>query len=290
MAPLRSTAALLALALCATGCNSQRTGPPGPVSVVASMFPLAELARGVRPPGRAVRVTDLTPSGAEPHDLELNSRQVDLLTDADVVVYVSGLQPAVDEVVRKRTARKDRGVVDVRRGSTDPHVWLDPVHMRKAAGLVESAIRAARSDAPHASAFTDEAPARFRSQLDALHEEFASGLSGCRQKLIVTAHESFGPLAALYGLRQESISGSGPEAEPDPRRLSELVDLIRAKGVRTVFTEPGSPDGAAATLAREAGVRTAVLDPLEVRPSDDATYFSVMRRNLGVLREALDCS
>ena len=50
----------------------------------------------------------------------------------------------------------------------------------------------------------------------------------------------------------------------------------------------------AETVARVAGVSTAVLDPLEGLTSKQedggADYFSVMRQNLAALRAALGCT
>jgi zinc transport system substrate-binding protein len=46
-------------------------------------------------------------------------------------------------------------------------------------------------------------------------------------------------------------------------------------------------------VAREAGARTAVLDPIEgltpQEASHGATYLSLMRQNLAALRAALGC-
>jgi zinc transport system substrate-binding protein len=75
--------------------------------------------------------------------------------------------------------------------------------------------------------------------------------------------------------------------------LAELVTEVKEKGVTTVFTETIVSPKLAETLAREAGVKTAVLDPIEgltderVRAGDD--YASVMRENLAALRSALGC-
>ena len=69
---------------------------------------------------------------------------------------------------------------------------------------------------------------------------------------------------------------------------------MRATGATTVFTEPLVSEKLAQTVAREAGAATAELDPLEVlSPSEEAggaDYFTVMRKNLTVLRQALGCT
>ena len=51
-------------------------------SVVAAFYPVAYAAQRIR--GDRVDVTNLTPAGAEPHDLELNPDQIDKVLDADL--------------------------------------------------------------------------------------------------------------------------------------------------------------------------------------------------------------
>ena len=62
----------------------------------------------------------------------------------------------------------------------------------------------------------------------------------------------------------------------------------------TVYTEPLLAPEIGETVAREAGVQTAVLDPLEGLTEEQLdrgeNYFTVMRANLAVLREGLGCS
>lgn len=86
------------LAACGGGPSRD---PGGPLQVVAGFYPLAEAAAAVGGPD--VTVTNLTPAGAEAHDLELSPSQVDLVLDADLVVLLgSGFQPALEAGVERR--------------------------------------------------------------------------------------------------------------------------------------------------------------------------------------------
>jgi zinc transport system substrate-binding protein len=122
---------------------------------------------------------------------------------------------------------------------------------------------------------------------------YRDGLAHCARRLIVTAHEAFGYLARRYGLRQEGVAGLSPDAEPDPERIAQLTDLARREGVTVVFTEELVSPRIADTLAREAGVHTDVLNPLEGLTDRErragANYITVMDDNLRKLRTALDC-
>lgn len=309
----RVAAALAAaLALPACGDGEQRgSGGAGRIQVVASFYPVAEAAARVG--GPRAEVTNLTPAGAEPHDIELTPSQVDRLEDADVVVYLGhGFQPAVEEIAERRQSGSvdlldvlglddpagasgeggdgghDHPAVDG--DELDPHFWLNPRLMARAA----TAVSAALAGASPADAGLFEANAgRYREDLDALDREFAAGLKACDRKEIVTAHAAFSYLAERYGLTQLAIAGLSPETEPDADRLARLTDQIAAKGITTVFYEELVAPTVAETLAREAGVATAVLNPIEGLTQDQIAagkdYAAVMRDNLAALRAALGC-
>ena len=174
----------------------------GRISVVASFYPMAEIASRVG--GDRVKVTNLTPVGVEPHDIELTTRQVDQLQDADLVIYLGkGFQPAVAEIAERRS----KGSLDVLAGDLDPHFWLDPTLMVRAVDRVTSAL----GDTFMANAH------QYKDGLDALDDEYQRGLADCERKEIVTSHEAFSSLARRYGLTELAIAGLSPESEPDAR-------------------------------------------------------------------------
>jgi zinc transport system substrate-binding protein len=306
----------LAIALMGAGCRAESNdagaqtgrGPEAHISLVASVYPLVEVARRVG--GERAAVTSLTPTGSEPHDFELTARSVDAIEDADVLLYLGeGFQPAVEEMAERR----DGVTIDLLEGKPllarpagdehaeeeeaghregrDPHVWLDPMLMIQMVGQIVQAL--SQVDPTGAQAYERNA-AGLVAELEVLHADFQSGLAGCRRRTIVTSHAAFGYLAARYGLEQESISGLSPEAEPDPDRLDELAELVEREGVTTIFTETLVSPEVAETLAREAGVITAILNPLEGLSDEEVeageNYASVMRRNLATLKEALGCA
>ena len=258
--------------------------------MVASFYPAFEAAQRVG--DERVAVTNLTPAGAEPHDLELSGDQVDRIEDAAVVLYLgSDFQPGVEEAVE----RADGEVVDLLSPDMevvagDPHFWLDPSLMSKAVDQVRSAL--VKVDPANAAAYEAGAGA-YRAELGRLDQAFRDGLADCERRVIVTAHDAFGYLARRYGLTQEPVAGLSPESEPEPSRLSELAAKVRREGITTIFYETLVSPKVAEALAREAGVATAVLNPLEGLTEEEAqsgeSYVSVMRDNLVALRAALGC-
>ncbi len=282
-------AGLLTLAALAACGDDGAVGDGDRLMVVASFYPLAEAAQWVG--GDLVDVVNLTPAGSEPHDLELSPDQVDRILDADLVIYLGGgIQPAVEDAVDRADVAHLDLVDDVRLEAEDPHFWLDPTRMAEATVAIGAAL--ARAGPDDAATFSANV-AEYRGELDALDAEFARVLASCARREIVTSHAAFHYLAERYGLEQLAIAGVGPESEPDPERLADLADLIDEHGVTTVFYETLVAPDLADTLAREAGVTTAVLDPIEGLSEealgDGASYVSVMEENLASLREALGC-
>jgi zinc transport system substrate-binding protein len=286
-----------------TACGSSGTAAEdAKVSVAASFYPLAEAASRVG--GDLVSVQDLTPPGVEPHDLELAPDDIETIANAEVIVYLGGgFQPAVEDALPEAedavtvdaldavaTRRPPAG--EAEEGLTvDPHVWLDPARYEEIVRAVAGAL--AKADPANETTYHANAQA-YIGQIASLDEDFRSGLSDCERTTIVTSHEAFGYLANAYGLTQVGILGLSPEAEPDPRRLAELRDLVEREGVTTIFAEELVSPDVAETLASEAGVRVAVLNPIESLTDAQAKvgedYLSLMRENLDTLRRALDCA
>jgi zinc transport system substrate-binding protein len=269
---------VLFFVLLAAGCTTNEEAfSLEPRLVVASFYPLAWAAESVAN-ASTTDVVDLTPPGAEPHDIELSPSDVETIDRAELVVYVGGgFQPAVEDAVASRTGRS----LDLLPDGGDPHIWLDP------ARFAQSVERIARAVGTAGSA---RDVIRRLNQLDS---EYRKGLVRCDRRAIVTSHAAFGRLAHRYGLTQIALAGLSPEAEPTPRDLERLVEEVRASGATTVFTEPLVSSRIADTVAREAGVDVATLDPIEglseSRLSAGDDYVSVMRENLAALRKALGC-
>jgi zinc transport system substrate-binding protein len=275
-----------ALVVAATACGPSGPARGGAPSVVAAFFPLAATARALTAPPVVVR--DLTPPGVEPHDLELTTDDMDAILDARLVVLMGkGFQPGIESGADRRAGPTLR-VLDRLHVGDDPHVWLDPVLLRRVVGLLATALGRAM---PSARAGIRARAVRVDAALAELDRAYRRGLARCDRRVIVTAHAAFARLAARYRLRQRSVAGISPEQEPDPRRLAELADLVRREHLTTVFTERLVSPRIATTLARDAHVRTAALDPIE-SPARDRTfagYLRSMRANLVALRRALGC-
>lgn len=304
---------LTALTACSSSGAADKNGD-GKLSVTASFYPMQYLAQEIG--GDHVSVDTLTKPGVEPHDLELSPRQTATLGESDVILYLKGIQPAVDDAIGQSGVKNtvdaatltklekhgtgvghdhggdehseedEHGHDHESEAGADPHIWLDPVKYAEVAEGVGKALE--KADPDHAAAYKKNTKALVE-KLDGLNTKFEDGLKKTESKTFITTHSAFGYLAERYGLDQEGISGVDPESDPSPARIKELQDIAKEDKVSTVFFETLASDKTAKTLANDAGLKTDVLDPLEgiTGKSKGDDYIEVMESNLGALEKAL---
>ncbi|MFE3741581.1 metal ABC transporter substrate-binding protein [Streptomyces sp. NPDC059134] len=313
------TLGMVALSACSSSDTTGKSGD-GKLAVTASFYPMEYLARQIG--GDHVSVTTLTKPGVEPHDLELKPRQAAQLGEADVILYLKGIQPAVDKAIDQSGAKT---VVDATTLTTlenhgtatghghdddhadeaehghdeaghgheesetdgkDPHIWLDPVRFAEVAKGVGASLE--KADPDNAAAYKKNTSALV-TKLDGLNTSFKEGLASTATRTFITTHAAFGYLAERYGLEQEAIAGIDPESEPSPARVKELETIAKRDKVTTVFFETLASDKTARTVAGDSGLTTDVLDPIEgiTDKTKGRDYIEVMRSNLAALRTAL---
>jgi zinc transport system substrate-binding protein len=300
--------ALAVVAVMVSGCAAFSDGDTddGALTVAAAFYPLQFVSERVA--GEHVEVTALTRPGTEPHDLELDVRETGVIVRADLVVYESGFQPAVDDSVEQNAegAVLDAAeVVDLvaaeesheeheshfaeeghEHDDVDPHFWQDPLRMADLGDSVAEQL--AEIDPDHAGDYERNA-ARLRSELESLDASYDAGLADCERDTIVVSHDAFGYLEK-YDVHLEPIVGLSPDAEPTAAVLGELQELIRTEGITTVFSEPLEP-ALGEGLASDLGLTEGVLDPIEGLTDESAgeDYVSLMEANLQAIREASAC-
>jgi zinc transport system substrate-binding protein len=274
----------------------------GKLRIVATFYPLAAFARGVA--GDLADVSAIVPAGIEPHDYEPTPQDVLSIRKADMFIingagmdnWAKKLRPELERIGKSVVVMEDSMTLlahddeEVGGQAPDPHFWLDPLLAKRETETIRDAL--SLLDPDHAAAYAGNTDA-FAKRLDALDQAYRTGLASCTRHDIITSHDAFGYLAKRYGFAAHPIAGLSPEEEPSPKRIAELSDLAKKLDTRYIFTESLVSPKIAETLAREAGARTLVFNPVEgLTPAEAAAgedYFSIMQANLANLEKALEC-
>jgi zinc/manganese transport system substrate-binding protein len=258
--------------------------------------------------GEAVEVACLARSGADLHDFEPQASEVRKLADADIVVLNGlGLEPWIGKLVRNSGFRGK--IVEACEGvdviahrddhpdsashahdhQVDPHAWHEPASVRIYVRNIGVALAAA---APGSAEDFAAREARFLAELDRIDAwargEFAAMPPDKRR--FVTSHDSLAYLGRAYGIEIISVSGISASAEPSARRVAEVIDLIRASGVRAVFVDSADNPALMRRIASDTGVRiggSLLTDGLDAPGSGADTYLGMLEQNLRRILDSL---
>jgi len=290
------------------------------IEVYASIYPMYYFAKEI---GKEKIVLELmVPPGAEPHDWEPTAKLMAKMEKADVFIY-NGVQMEMwaDRVIGA-LSNKDLIVVEASKGidllkleehsgeheehdedlkeenkdhevhhdhgEYDPHAWLDPIRAIEQAKTIKDALL--KVDVENKE-FYEANFNQLSDKLRGLDNKFKGELKDRKMDEIVVAHAAFGYLADRYGLKQIAISGLTPQEEPSAFKMVQIIELVKEHGVKYIFYETLTSPKLSKVLAEEAGVQTAVLNPIGGLPREDIgagkDYISIMEENLESLKKAV---
>lgn len=292
-----------------TGCTDSLGDHPieeGKLQVYVSIYPLADFAQKIG--GERIEVTQLVPTGVDPHDYEPKAKEMAQLSRADLFFYNgAGLEGWVDRMRSMLDSERtlivdtsegikllswedhdDHGDHDHGHSDRDPHVWLDPVRAKQQAAQIRDGL--IKVDPQHKQEYQSNYE-QLAQRLDALDEKISQMVKQAQKKEIIVSHAAFGYLTDRYGLEQIAISGLSPSAEPSAQKLKEVIQLTRKHEIDVILFEPLVSGKVAEVVRKETGAQTRILNPIEgltikdVEQGED--YFSLMDKNIESLKQAL---
>jgi zinc transport system substrate-binding protein len=280
--------------------------------IVVTIPPLAGIVRGVAT--EDVRLSTLIAPGKSEHGYELTPQNLADLASADIVVYVGlDLDPHIARFVKEHPSAQRRVVCfadavgftpasteehhdaheeaeehdgDGHHHGVDPHLWLDPQLVVKVLPSIATAIAEAQkakgAGGPAAAEATMTRSRAMADRVRALDIELAKTLEPLKGQAIVTHHNAWGRFASRYGLHIAAVIREIEGQEPTPESIAKSVEAVRSQHARGIFVEPQFNPAAAEAIAKAAGVRLGVLDPL-----GHGDWFELMRTNTKSLVETL---
>lgn len=310
-------------------------GATSPLRVVSTLPTPGEVARAVG--GDEVQVEVLAQGWADPHSISPTPALMSRVREADLFLEIGlGLELWAERVIEgsgnprirpgqtgwcrvtdglprlEVPERVDRSEGELHPDG-NPHMWLDPLYVRRMAEAVEAALARLR---PEAAAGFAARRAEFQRRLDvALFGEdlvalvggerlaraaWTGGLEGLlarpykgspladrlagwlarardlRDRPVIVYHRSWVYFAQRFGLEVAGTIEEKPGIPPSAAHRERLMALARERGVRTIAYEAWYDPRIPRLLAEDTGAR-AVEVPLEVGGTLEATdYFSLL--------------
>jgi ABC-type Zn uptake system ZnuABC Zn-binding protein ZnuA len=289
------TVALLAVIAGILAWTKEKPGlrEEGKLRVLTTFLPVYVFTANVA--GEYAEVENLLPGGVGPHEYSFTPADIQKIANADVIVMnglglESWMQKLIDQsgtqaqVVVASEGVTGQGIADHGAAPGDdaavnPHVWLDPA--RAAQMVLFIGEKLALADASHAMAYRSNAAA-YAARLGTLDREYvaAMGAFSKEQRAFVAFHSALDYVAERYGMSQVAVIEEFPGKEPSAQYLASVVDVIREKNVRALFSEPQFSSKVIETVAVETGRVIHEIDTVETGDFSLDTYENVMRKNL----------
>lgn len=310
LALLSLTGAAL-LAACGQENSEADAGKDGDkLEIATTIYPVYAFTKEIV--GDTANVSLMVPAGTEAHDYEPSAKQIAELNESDALVYhnenmetwIPTAESSINEEVNivKGTENMvllpgsdhehDHSHSEGHEGHShdyDPHTWVSPHRAKMEVASITEQLSELYPDM--ADEFKANADA-YIEELTELDHLYTEAFEHASRQDFVTSHTAFTYLAVDYGLNQIGIAGLTPEEEPSAARLAELANFVKENDIQYIYYEETGSDSMAKTLAEEAGVEMAVLNPLESLSQEamdeGADYISVMKDNLTALQKTTD--
>jgi manganese/iron transport system substrate-binding protein len=281
--------------------HSATANSPGP-KVIATTAVLCDLTRQI-----AATTIDLIcpiPSGSDPHIYEPKPGDRKAIEEAKLVLYSGyNFESSLIKIIHSASTAAPKiavGEVAVPSPQTlkedgkteaDPHVWHNA---RNGIPMVETIQRELANVAPENTALyakNAQTITKEIAQIDAWIKVQVATIPPASRKL-VTTHDALGYYAKAYNIPLEgALEGMSTDEKPTARRVADLVRIIQATRVPTIFAELTINPKLIEIVAKEAKVKVSdrelFTDGLGEPDSEGATYQKMLIANTQAIVEGL---
>ena len=142
-------------------------------------------------------------------------------------------------------------------GEYDVHFWLDPEIAKTIIKIVTREL--SELDPTNASTYKSNS-IKALNEIDQLINDAKSKIN--RDAKYVVFHDAYQYFEKRFGVEVIGALTVNPEVLPGAKQLAEIREVIEHENVNCLFSEPQFNPSIAETIARDTGVKAAIIDPL----------------------------
>jgi zinc transport system substrate-binding protein len=154
-------------------------------------------------------------------------------------------------------------------GNMDPHVWLDPLVMKRFVTSLDASLNPGPASSAGPSARATELLAR----IDAVDVQYREMMANATRKVCVVGHDAWSIVSSRYGFTALPIAGLHA-SEPTPTAIAAAVGAAREHGATMLLVEPQISDRVAKRVAASAKLELGKIDAL-----GNGDWFAMMEAN-----------
>ena len=247
--------------------------------------------------GEKFRVESITKPGMEVHGYKTTPS--DLIRGSNAVLFFEngfGLELWSDKFTSnldvKRISMSDNLkpiyiAEDAYKGKPNPHAWISP---RRGKLYIDSIVKALKDLDPENSSFFEENGTIYKTKINKIDEDFKLFLNTIEKskRYLVSCEGAFTYLVNDYGLKEAYLWPVNAESQVTPKRMANVINLIKNNDIPSVFCESTVSSEAQLTVARESGAKFGgnfYVDSLSSKNGPAPTYLDLLNHNLQLIKK-----
>ncbi len=279
-------------------------------TIIATSFPSYDFARAIVK-DTDVEVKMLLKPGSETHDYDPTPRDIVDINKSDIFIYVGGesdywvkdilnnienndvkiiklmdcvdlLKEDDDQILEKETESDEED---------DEHIWTSPLNAIKIVEMLKDEI--INKDPENKDIYLKNAQ-KYINELKNIDKEITDIVSKSKNKLLIFGDRfPFIYFTNQYGLKYyAAFSGCSEQVEASSKTISSLIDKVKKNNIKVILKIELSNGQIANSIAEETGAKVLELHSAHNISEKDfdngVTYIDLMKRNIKVLKEALN--
>ncbi len=298
---------IVAFSSCTQDTKEETTGQsntPKKLEIVTTTGMIGDVVKNVV--GDKANVASLMGPGVDPHLYKATQGDLNRITEADIVFYNGLFLEGKMETILEKLAKKkpvyavseklpkarllDYSIEGNSRDLNDPHIWFDVDLWANTVDVIEDKMK--KHDASNASFYTDQAK-KYKKQLTSLHQDVKTSIGSIppAQRILITSHDAFSYFSKAYDIEVEALQGISTVTEFGLKDISNLVDLIVKKGIKSIFVESSvasKPLEAVIEGCKKKGHNVSIggtlyADAMGEEGTPAGTYIGMVRHNIGTI-------
>lgn len=292
---------LLFIFLC-IGCSKDNSNNDD-LSIVTTIYPYYDFTRNII--GNDDNITLLLSPGSELHSYEPTPKDIVKINNADIFIYTGGESDEWVEGVLSSIDNKDLKIIklinyvnvyneelnDEVFDEIDEHIWTSPINAIKIIEVINEEIGLIDKD--NKEIYDNNSDKYINSLMD-IDKEIRKVVDNSKRKVLVFGDRF--PLIYFtkeYGLNYyAAFKGCDSHSEPSSKTISYLIDKIKEDKIPVVLHLELSSKNISKTLSESTNTKIKEFSSIHNISKEDfdngLTYVDIMKRNIEVLKEALN--